>query len=131
MIYLDTHVAVWLFAGELNRFSEAALESMEAEELAISPIVLLELQYLRETDRIKSSPRALTNALARTIGLKICDLPFDDVIEAALRQRWTRDPFDRIIVAQAMRKDAFLLSKDRTILDHYKKAFWDVYERSE
>lgn len=74
MIYLDTHVAVWLFAGELNRFSEAALESMEAEELAISPVVLLELQYLRETDRIKASPRALTNALARTIGLKICDI---------------------------------------------------------
>lgn len=126
MIYLDTHVVVWLYAGELNRFGEAALRSMEAEELLISPVVLLELEYLRETGRVRTRARVVTSGLARTINLKICDLPFEEVVESALHQKWTRDPFDRIIVAQAKRRNARLLSKDRTILDHYEKAYWDV-----
>ena len=38
---------------------------------------------------------------------------------------WTRDPFDRLIVAQAIAADGFLLTKDRTILNHSVAALWD------
>jgi PIN domain nuclease of toxin-antitoxin system len=40
-------------------------------------------------------------------------------------QTWTRDPFDRIIVAQARLRGAPLLTKDRTIQTHHAEAFWD------
>ena len=36
-------------------------------------------------------------------GLAVCRLPFASVLEYALNQAWTRDPFDRLIVAQAAR----------------------------
>ena len=45
-------------------------------------------------------------------------------IRQAIEQTWTRDPFDRIIVAQSKLADAPLLTKDNTIRKQYKKAFW-------
>ena len=45
--------------------------------------------------------RRLVLDLEKRIGLKICEHPFDEVIKYAIKQDWTRDPFDRIVVAQA------------------------------
>ena len=42
----------------------------------------------------------------------------------SIQQDWTRDTFDRLIVAQAKTRDASLLTKDRTILEHYPHAVW-------
>ncbi len=63
-------------------------------------------------------------ALAGSLGLGVCALPFERVVETAQRQAWTRDPFDRLIVAQASLAAAPLLTKDRTIREHYAKAAW-------
>jgi len=56
MIYLDTHVVVWLYAGDKKRFPAAVCKRIEDNELLISPIVLLELQYLKETGRLLVEP---------------------------------------------------------------------------
>ena len=37
---------------------------------------------------------------------------------------WTRDPFDRIITAQADLEKATLITKDATIRAHYSRAMW-------
>ena len=124
-MYLDTHAVEWLYAKELQRFSKAALQRIEEDESFISPIVLLELQYLKETKRIRTETHTIIEALARSIGLRVCDLPFDHVVLEALPHTWTRDPFDRIIVGQAMARHAPLLTKDATIQTHYKQAWWD------
>ena len=42
----------------------------------------------------------------------------------ALSLDWTRDAFDRIIVANAMIQKSALLTKDQQILQHYKLAIW-------
>lgn len=125
MTHLDTHVVVWLYAGELQRFSKAALQRIENDELLVSPIVLLELQYLKETKRIRTEAHTIVDGLARTLGLRMCDLSFDHVVLEALPHTWTRDPFDRIIVGQAAARHAPLLTKDTAIHAHYEKAWWD------
>ena len=51
MIHLDTHVVVWLYAGRTDLLSAAAVEAIEEHSMAISPIVLLELEYLHEIGR--------------------------------------------------------------------------------
>ena len=124
MIYLDTHVVAWLYAGDLDRFTPDACALMDAEPLLISPIVQLELEYLREVDRLQVDSSLVIASLRETIGLEICQLPFARVVVESIRQTWTRDPFDRLIVAQAQARDARLLSKDRTILDHYSNGVW-------
>ena len=125
MIYLDTHAVAWLYAKELSRFTRAGLESLEANELRISPMVTLELEYLHETGRIQAKARAICDSLEQAVGLRVCECAFAPVARLALEQTWARDPFDRIIVAQAKLVEAPLLTKDSAIRKHYRKAFWD------
>jgi PIN domain nuclease of toxin-antitoxin system len=124
MIYLDTHVVVWLYAGETRRLSDPAREQIERNELCVSPVVLLELAYLRELGRITADSTLIVATLEQSIGLALCDLPFSRVVVESLEQRWTRDPFDRLIVAQAKARGASLITKDRVIRKHYAKAVW-------
>jgi PIN domain nuclease of toxin-antitoxin system len=56
--------------------------------------------------------------------VRICDLPFPDVIRRAVTLSWTRDPFDRFIVAQAAVRDARLVTKDRTLRKRYRASLW-------
>jgi PIN domain nuclease of toxin-antitoxin system len=44
------------------------------------------------------------------------------VVHQAIPFQWARDPFDRLITAQAAIYDCVLLSKDETIRKHYAKA---------
>jgi len=46
------------------------------------------------------------------------------VAREAVAQSWTRDPFDRLIVAQAAIRATALLTKDRVIRRRYAPAFW-------
>ena len=124
LVYVDTHVVAWLYAGRTDLLSERARRLIDTEELRISPAVILELQYLQEIDRLTVGANVIVQSLSAQLGLRVCDLPFAAVIESALEQRWTRDPFDRIIVGQATLNDSPLLTKDRTIRRHYGKAVW-------
>jgi len=122
--YLDTHVALWLYAGETARISRRAAAVMNAETLLASPIVLLELQYLREIGRLAAAPHAVVAELKRRMGLAVQSRPLEAVAEQALELDWTRDAFDRLIVAQAALDGAPLVTADRTIRKHYPKAVW-------
>ncbi len=123
-MYLDTHIVVWLFYGKLSTFSKGILDRLKNEDLLISPAVLLELQFLKEIKRIDDDPMLIFQTLEETIDLQLCDLAFSKIVTGALSQSWTRDPFDRMITAQASIQNAALLTKDRTILRHYPLACW-------
>jgi PIN domain nuclease of toxin-antitoxin system len=124
VIYLDTHVAVWLYEGRVELISPRLRGLLEDETPLLSPIVALELEYLFETGRMSTPAGSLLQTLGRDLGVRLCDLPFADVVTAALRQSWTRDPFDRIIVAQAALRRAPLITRDATIRAHYHRALW-------
>lgn len=124
-LYLDTHVVVWLYQDGAGRLTEQGIRAIEtADRLLISPMVELEIAYLHEIGRITVPAATILDTLRRDIGLETCTLPFAAVVGTALTQAWTRDPFDRIIAAQAAHGEAPLLSADRNILQHYAKALW-------
>ena len=124
LTYLDTHVAAWLFAGRADLLSKTAQRAVEEGDLLVSPAVTLELQYLYETKRTSEPARRVIDDLRHRVGLRVCDLPFADVVNRALEQHWTRDPFDRIIVGQAALQEAALVSKDRHVRARYERAVW-------
>ncbi|MGK7892480.1 MAG: type II toxin-antitoxin system VapC family toxin [Microcystaceae cyanobacterium] len=125
MIYLDTHVVVWLYAGLTDKLTDLAKTLINDHDVYISAIVRLELQYLYEIERISVQPDSIISDLSDQIDMRICDRNFNDIISHALSIAWTRDPFDRIITANAMLNSNLLLSKDRNILSHYPYAKWD------
>ena len=62
--------------------------------------------------------------LGDRIGLATCSKEFNSVIGHALTMAWTRDQFDRLIVANAALDQSILLSKDRVIQANYEHAKW-------
>ena len=124
MTYLDTHVVVWLFAGEVAKLSKTASDEIEKNDILVSPAVLLELQFLHEIKRLKPTASAIMTALAKEIGLCVCELSFTTVVDGAISEDWIRDPFDRLIVGHASANDASLVTKDETIRGHYRHAIW-------
>jgi PIN domain nuclease of toxin-antitoxin system len=124
LIYLDTHVVVWLYAGLTERFSDAIQKLLNEHDLLISPIVRLELQYLYEIKRVAVEAEAILSDLSHRLGLTVCPKLFDTIMVHATQVTWTRDPFDRILVAHASVNDNILVSKDQTILNHYTYTRW-------
>lgn len=124
MIYLDTHVVLWLYAGEVERLSAGARNAIEANDVRISPAVVLELQYLHEIGRLKPIAAEVVNALARDIDLRVCDRPFYKIVNEAIAETWSRDPFDRLIAANAKEQRAILVTKDERIRQNYLLSVW-------
>jgi PIN domain nuclease of toxin-antitoxin system len=126
-VYIDTHIVVWLCEGTAEKLTPAASHAIESSEIEISPMVLVELEYLFEIKRIVKPPMALFDQLQTLIGLRISDHPFPAVAQSAVFETWTRDPFDRMIVAQA-RSDGYsgLVTADEKIQQNYSKTIWNV-----
>ncbi len=125
MIYLDTHVVVWLYSGLTDRLSDLAKSLINDHELYVSPMVRLELQYLYEIERITVQSDIILTDLSNRIGLMVCGKDFNLIISQALGISWTRDPFDRLILASALLNGDLLLTKDINILSNYSYAKWD------
>ncbi|MDF2530180.1 MAG: domain nuclease, a component of toxin-antitoxin system [Gammaproteobacteria bacterium] len=124
MIYIDTHIAVFLYQGDLSLFSKKAIKILEQETPIISGMAELELQYLYEIKKLTVSPRVLMRSLENDLGLERCQHICADIAKTAQTITWTRDPFDRMIVANAELAKMRLLTKDQLILKHFKHAVW-------
>ncbi len=124
MIYLDTHVTAWLYAGVLDRFPASVRDVLNSEPLAISPMVSLELQYLFEIGRTREPAEPVVEALQAQLELTVCRKDFASIVAVARAQTWTRDPFDRLIVAHAALDQCRLVTKDISIHQHYSLALW-------
>jgi PIN domain nuclease of toxin-antitoxin system len=123
--YLDTNVVVRLAHGRMRAIGREASRLMTRAELLVSPMVLLELEYLYEIARLMLPARDILLKLEHELSVRLCDLPFADVAKAALDEKWTRDTFDRIIVAQAKLNGlAPLISSDQEMLEHYPRTVW-------
>ncbi len=123
--YLDTDVVIWLAQGSVERLSPRAATLLETATLVVSPMVLVELEYLREAGRIGLRARDIERKIEHELGVRLCDLPFATIAGAALDESWTRDPFDRLIVANAKANGfASLISADEEIAQHYPRTVW-------
>ena len=125
IVYLDTNAAVFLAQRDVARFHPRARRLIEHGSLRISPMVLLEFEYMSEIGRSALRAQDILRKLEQELGVSVCDLPFADVARAALDEKWTRDPFDRIIVTQARLNGlAPLISSDEEIAEHYPRTVW-------
>ena len=124
MIFLDTHIAAWLYSNQVKPLSKKAIDYINEGELYISEIVRLELQYLFEIGRINEKPMKVIMSLNKDLGLQYSPNKYSQIIDRAIELDFTRDPFDRIIVADASIHDSILISKDRRIIDNYHRVIY-------
>jgi len=114
-----------LAEGKLSRISREAIKQMSSSILLLSPMVILELQYMFEIGRSLRTARDVQQKLNSDLGVSVCDISFQAIIHAALDEHWTRDPFDRVIVANAkVNNFSYLITADRLIQQNYPRASW-------
>jgi PIN domain nuclease of toxin-antitoxin system len=124
VILLDTHVVVWLYTDPKAYIPAAVARRLNSEQLGLPPFVRLELTYLHEIGRIAVSGQEILDELCPKLEIALTDPPAALVCQVANQFSWTRDPFDRLIAAQAIATATPLLTKDLTIRKNLDLAWW-------
>ena len=70
-VFIDTHVVIWLFLGAITKLPQKVQTLIESNDLCISPIVILEIQYLKEIGRINVASNEIISDLQAKIGLLV------------------------------------------------------------
>jgi PIN domain nuclease of toxin-antitoxin system len=123
--YLDTNVVIFLHCGNPARLTRRAMEQIESADLLVSAMVILELEMLYEKGAIKYASSQILADLNLQIGVAVCQLPMAFIMKSAVQVKWTRDPGDRLIVANAIaNNEAPLVTSDRRIHELYLNAIW-------
>lgn len=121
---LDTHIIVWLYTTDTTKLSTRAKELLKSAQLFYSPMVSMELTLLYELDRVAEPPSKVFESLSRTICISPINIDFETVVASSQSLNWTRDPFDRLIVATSAATGIPLLTKDKNILTNFDLAVW-------
>ncbi len=110
VVLIDTHIALWAL-GEPGRLtdSERSLLVDPTVDRCLSPISVWEAAIKREAGRLRA-PRGLTPVLAAEF--RMLALTAALLEEAAELPKHHLDPFDRVLIAHALRDDLELLTRD-------------------
>jgi Uncharacterized protein conserved in bacteria len=124
VVYLDTHIVLWLHDALVERLSLTAAAAINDNALRCSQFVLLELQFLYEIRRIRTAPSVIVASLKQSIGLTLSEVLLEDIMSAAMTLDWTRDVFDRMLAAEALITGYGLVTKDQHIRSHLALSIW-------
>lgn len=110
-LLLDAHALLWWLADDPGLAGEArSAISQASNEVLVSAATIWEIAIKRSIGKL-TAPDGLVDVLAR-VGFEELPITGFDAERAAALPRHHRDPFDRMLVAQATRVDATLVTRD-------------------
>jgi len=125
VLVLDTNAIIRLEANRLGEFRPEVLNAIEdADRLIIPALASLELQYLETRKKVVQSAARVMQTMLVELRAQMSDAEAWRLSEIAADLRWTMDPFDRLICADAIYHDATLITSDRLILSNLPNALW-------
>lgn len=112
---LDSHALLW-WVNDDRRLSSRASETIEAPNRTIyfSPVNVYELLFKHWLGKLELAPDLVAGMPTRLLELGLSELPLsaDHAAAAATLALDNRDPFDRLLVAQALSEDLGLISNE-------------------
>lgn len=110
-LLLDTHILLWLMAND-RRLTQAARGTMQrAAEVYVSTASIWEIAIKWQLGKIEEDPELVTSRL-EPAGLRELAVTNAHALATARLPLLHRDPFDRLLVAQAEAEDMRLLTAD-------------------
>jgi PIN domain nuclease of toxin-antitoxin system len=122
-VLLDTHALLWWVTDD-PRLSEAARDAILTAEVAVSVVSLWEIEIKRGLGRIDADMRELIREISQTEGFRMLDVRATHVLTLGELPLLHRDPFDRMLIAQAIRDRLTLVSRDATICSYDVDVAW-------
>jgi PIN domain nuclease of toxin-antitoxin system len=124
-ILLDTHIFLWFVNGDRKLSKPARQKILLASEVYVSSASIWEIAIKKGLNRIELDLNELTNAIDQS---GFFSLPITLAHALAIDQLppLHRDPFDRMLIAQALSEPLIFLTADGAlkeygpIVDHIK-----------
>jgi PIN domain nuclease of toxin-antitoxin system len=113
IVLLDAHAFLWWLAGDpkLQPDAASAIED-PVNDVLVSAATIWEIAIKREMGKLQA-PEDLSADVERA-GFSGLPISLADARRAGGLPRHHRDPFDRMLIAQALRLEATIVSRDRS-----------------
>jgi PIN domain nuclease of toxin-antitoxin system len=117
---LDTHVFLWLWTEPWRLGAVQPTLADPAHDLVVSAATAWEMaiKYALGKLPLPAAPAHYVPAAILAIGAGSLPVDLDDALAVAELPLHHRDPFDRLLVAQARRHDLTLVTTDRRMEDY-------------
>jgi PIN domain nuclease of toxin-antitoxin system len=112
-LLLDTHIALLAITGDATLDEEFLDRLRHDPDIFLSPVSLWEVTIKQATGKL-DGPADLAERL-RDMGFRELPVTFAHAIAAGRLPQHHRDPFDRMLVAQAATEGLTLVSRDESI----------------
>lgn len=113
-LLLDTHIFVWVVTGSARLGSEARARITEASQVYVSSASIWEIAIKSRLGRIEGDVDALVDAI-RASGFEELPVAAHHAAATTRLPLHHADPFDRLLLAQAMVEPLRLLTADHTL----------------
>jgi PIN domain nuclease of toxin-antitoxin system len=113
-LLLDTHVALWAIAGDPTLGAEFLDRLRHDPDIFLSPVSLWEITIKQGAGKL-AGPPDLTERV-RDMGFRELPVTHAHAIAAGRLPPHHRDPFDRMLVAQALTEGLTLASRDASMV---------------
>jgi len=112
-LLLDTHIALWAITGDATLGEEFLDRLRHDPDIFLSPVSLWEITIKQATGKL-AGPADLAQQV-RDMGFRELAVTHVHAIAAGRLPLHHRDPFDRMLVAQAATEGLTLVSRDESI----------------
>lgn len=110
-LLLDTRILLWLMSGNPRLSLSARSVILDASEVYVSSVSLWEIAIKHRLGKIEENPQIVLDALEAT-GLRELQTTNRHAVATSHLPLIHRDPFDRLLVAQAVTEAMRLLTAD-------------------
>lgn len=128
-LLLDTHTLLWVL-GEPARIAPGVLRDIEdlSNAVLISAVSAWEIATKHAIGKLPlpESPEALLERAVTELGAVELSISRRHALLSASLPNHHRDPFDRLLVAQAMLEDATLVTADHLLSPYGATLLWAV-----
>ena len=117
-LLLDTHVAIWsLAASDRLDERERRMISNPSNQVLVSSVTILEIAIKKSLGRASAPPFTSKEAIAgfALVGYGMLNVTAVHAAAVETLQNHHGDPFDRLLVAQALTEPLRLLTHDKTL----------------
>jgi PIN domain nuclease of toxin-antitoxin system len=117
-ILIDTHIFLWIAGNKLSKIKTNDLDILSKNDIYFSSISIAEISIKKSIGKLQLDGDILT--VLSDMDITVLDFKTQDAILLESLPNYHKDPFDRMIIAQAITNNFKLISYDKAFQNYVK-----------